>query len=244
MRISVITVAFNAADTIEDTLKSVASQTHSEIEHIVVDGGSTDGTMEVVRRFGHVRWISESDRGIYDAMNKGLAVATGDVVGFLNADDIFAHEGVLARVADLMSEQDLDLCFADVVYEQHGRVVRRYSSARFRPSRLRFGLMPAHPTCYVRSDFFKKVGIFSMDYEIASDYEWMVRAFKKNSPSWRYVPEIWVRMRMGGVSTRGLRSRWVLNREIVRACRAHGLQTNLAMVLAKLPLKLMELWRK
>jgi len=245
MRVSVITVAYNAADTIADTLASVAEQTHHDIEHIVVDGASSDSTMDVVRRFGHVtRCLSEPDRGIYDAMNKGLALATGDVVGFLNADDAFARPDILERVSSLMAEEKVDLCFADVVYQRDGRVLRRYSSARFRPSRLRFGWEPAHPTCYVRSDFFERVGKFSLDYRISADYEWMLRAFLEFYASWRYVPEVWVRMKPGGVSTRGLQSWLLQNREIVRACRSHGIRTNLAIVLSKTPWKVMELWRK
>ena len=245
MKISVITVVYNAANTIADTIESVLEQNYNHIEHVVVDGGSTDGTVEVIRKYeDHIHvWVSEHDEGIYDAMNKGVEMSTGDVVGFLNADDVYTHDGVLSRVAELLENKDLDACFADLDFiNSQGKVVRRYSSSRFKPERLAYGWMPAHPTLYVRKSLFSKVGLFRIDYKIAADYEWIVRVFATHKASWRYVPEVWVHMRLGGVSTQGLKSRWVLNCEIVRACRENGVETSLARVLMKIPLKLLELF--
>jgi len=242
-KISVITVCRNAEQTIGDTLRSVQSQTYSNIEHVVVDGASTDGTVDILTGYGaDIRWISEPDEGIYDAMNKGITMATGDIIGFLNADDIYAHAGVIDRVKGIFSDYAIDACFADLQFiNDEKKVVRHYSSARFSPEQLRNGWMPAHPTLYVRNSFFDRVGGFRLDYKIAADYEWIIRVFVVQHAAWRYVPEVWVKMRMGGVSTRGMKSRWILNNEIVRACRENGIRTSIGRVLLKLPLKLLEM---
>lgn len=245
MKISIITVAFNAAHTIVDTLESVAAQTHPEIEHIVVDGTSTDGTLEIIERYGkHVsRFISEPDQGIYDAMNKGVRVATGDVIGFLNADDVYAQENVLAMVAEVMNREHLDALFGDVEFfrpENPAGTLRRYSSARFRPARIAWGWMPAHPALFVRREVFQRVGAFRADYRIAGDFEFVARAFGKNTLRYRHLPEVLVRMRTGGISTGGWRNTLLLNREVLRACRENGIQTNLLKILSKYPAKLLE----
>jgi glycosyltransferase involved in cell wall biosynthesis len=242
-KISVITVCRNAEQTIGDTLRSVQAQTYPDIEHVVVDGASTDGTVGILKSHcADIRWISESDKGIYDAMNKGIAMATGDVIGFLNADDVYAHEGVVGRINSIFSDHAIDACFADLQFiNDDKKVVRHYSSARFSPEQLRNGWMPAHPTLYVRKSFFDKVGRFRTDYKIAADYEWVVRAFSTYGASWKYISEVWVNMRMGGVSTQGIKSRWILNHEIVRACRDNGIRTSIGRVLLKFPLKLLEM---
>ena len=184
MKISVITVCFNSAQTIESTLRSVANQTDAEVEHIVVDGASTDNTATILQ--SHLdqlaRVISGPDRGIYDAMNKGVRAATGDVIGFLNADDVYAHQNVLATVAEIMEREHLDALFGDVAFFRPGsriRTFRRYSSARFRPDRIAWGWMPAHPALFVRREVFQQVGAFRTDYRIAGDFEFVARAFGK-----------------------------------------------------------------
>jgi len=245
VKISVVTVSYNAAATIADTIESVFGQSYLNIEHIVVDGGSSDGTVDVLRQYDAdiYAWVSEPDRGIYDAMNKGLSMATGDVIGFLNADDVYANSGVLDRIQGVFSDNTIDACFSDLQFiDDQNKVVRLYSSARFSPEQLRNGWMPAHPTLYVRKSFFDKVGLFRLDYKIAADYEWIVRAFISQNVAWKYVPEVWVKMRIGGISTRGMKSRWILNNEIVRACRENGVDTSLGRVLMKIPLKLLELF--
>lgn len=249
MKISVITVCFNSAQTIADTLQSVATQTHPEIEHIVVDGSSTDGTLDVIERHEqHVaRLISEPDRGIYDAMNKGLALASGDVIGFLNADDVYADNGVLERVSATMARDDLDALFGDVAFFSSNdpqRDVRIYRSVRFRPDRIAWGWMPAHPALFVRREVFQRVGVFRTDYRIAGDFEFVARAFGKNTLRYRHLPEVLVRMRTGGISTAGWRNTLLLNREVLRACRENGIQTNMLKVLSKYPAKLLEYFHK
>jgi glycosyltransferase involved in cell wall biosynthesis len=248
MKTSVITVSFNSAATIGETLSSLAEQTWPEIEHIVVDGGSTDDTLDIVRGRGkHVAYmVSEPDDGIYDAMNKGVAAATGDIIGFLNADDRYAHKDALRNVASAMASGDIDAVFGDVAYfrsEDPNRVVRRYHSARFRPDRIAWGWMPAHPSLFVRKRIFEQVGPFSTEFRIAGDFEWIARAFRDGSIRYRYLPEVLVRMRIGGISTGGWRNTMLLNREVIRACRANGISTSWLKILSKYPAKLLELFR-
>ena len=245
MRISIITVAFNAAETIADTLKSVAGQTHPDVEHIVIDGASTDGTLEVVKRHGtHVsRLVSEPDRGIYDAMNKGLALSTGAVVGFLNADDVYADADVLARVASIMGRGNLDALFGDAEFVRADRPdvrTRRYRSKSFRPERIAWGWMPAHPALFLRRSVYEQFGAFRTDYRIAGDFEYVARIFHRGTLAYRYIPEVLVRMRTGGVSTGGWRNTILLNREVLRACRENGIDTSLPKILSKYPAKMLE----
>lgn len=245
IRISVITVAYNAADSIAEALGSVQAQTHPDIEHIVVDGASTDGTLALIRahQTGSVKLISEPDHGIYDAMNKGVAAATGEVVCFLNADDLYADTDVLARVAAQMTREHLDALFGDVAFfhaSNPQQTVRRYSSRRFRPEKIAWGWMPAHPALFLRRKVYERTGPFRTDYRIAGDFEFVVRAFGRNTLRYRHLSEVLVRMRTGGISTGGWRNTLLLNREVLRACRENGIKTNMLKILSKYPAKLLE----
>lgn len=244
MKVSVVTASYNSAETISGTLRSVAIQSWPEIEHIIVDGGSTDDTLAVVeqQRDRVARLISEPDEGIYDAMNKGVAAASGDIVGFLNADDHYAHGDVISHVAEAMEVGGLDAVFGDVAFVRDAArtTIRRYRSNRFRPARLAWGWMPAHPTLFVRRELFRRVGPFATDYHIAGDFEWIVRAFWKSHLRYRHIPEVLVYMRTGGISTAGWRSTMILNREVMRACRENGISTNWLKILSKYPAKLLE----
>lgn len=246
MKISVITVCKDAVDTIEDTILSVSRQTFKEIEHIVIDGASTDGTRSVIESTESMLayWISEPDQGIYDAMNKGIAVASGDVVGFLNADDVYAQPDILEKVARSFSGDNIDACFGDVVFvrDDMETITRYYRSNNFSPKKIAYGWMPAHPALYLKKDLYEKYGNFRTDYQIAADYELVVRLFAANRIRYRYVPEVFVKMRRGGASTRNWKSSIILNREIVRGCRENGVRTNLFKVFLKTPLKMMELF--
>lgn len=248
MKISVITVSFNSAATIGDTLASVANQTWPDVEHVIIDGASKDDTLDVVRKLGtHVAHVtSERDKGIYDAMNKGVAVSSGDVIAFLNADDFYAHPDVLRHVANALTDTDIDAVFGDVEFFQPDRadkVTRRYSSAFFRPHRVASGWMPAHPSLFVRRSVFETVGPFSTEYRIAGDFEWIARAFHLRNTPYRYMREVFVRMRTGGASTGGWRSTVLLNREVIRALRSNGIRTSWLKVLSKYPLKALEFLR-
>lgn len=246
MKISVITVCYNSVRTLERSLQSVAEQDWSAIEHIVIDGASTDGTKEILERFSSrlAYLVSEPDNGIYDAMNKGLARATGDIVCFLNADDQYACANVLSKVASQMGGHNLDALMGDVgfFHERNSeRMVRRYRSERFRPSRLAWGWMPAHPALFLRKEVVQRVGLFKTDYRIAGDFEFIVRAFHGHALRYRHLPEVLVNMQTGGISTSGWRAKIRLNQEVLRACRENGLQTNMLKILSKYPAKILEM---
>jgi glycosyltransferase involved in cell wall biosynthesis len=247
--VSIITVCFNSVATIRDAIESVLSQDYPGIEYIVIDGGSTDGTCEIVRGYGSRIdvFLSEKDRGIYDAMNKGIARAHGDVVGMLNSDDVYADSHAVSILMAAMVAAHTDSVFADLVFvdpRDVSKVVRYYNSGRWSPQRFRYGWMPAHPTFFVKREVYGRVGPFSLNYRIAADYEMLVRILYGARASYTHVPRPLVRMRTGGISTRGLRQSWILNCEIVRACRANGLWTALPIVLLKIPSKMLEFVRR
>ena len=223
-------------------------QTYDEVDHIVIDGESTDNTLEVISAEGlHVaRLVTEKDNGIYDAMNKGINLATGDIVAFLNADDFYKDAHVLARVAKVMEAEQLDALYGDVEFfrpGQQGTVVRRYNSGRFSAGKLGWGWMPAHPAMFVRRALFDRYGAFRTDYRIAGDFEFIARVFRHPELRHRHLPESLVCMQLGGVSTSGWRATLQLNREMMRACRANAIQTNWLKMLVRYPLKALEFFR-
>jgi glycosyltransferase involved in cell wall biosynthesis len=245
MKLSVITVVRNRADTIAETLGSVAEQSHRDLEHVVIDGASTDRTLEIFARHAgpSVRIVSEPDHGIYDAMNKGVRLSTGQVIGFLNADDVYAHPRVIADVVAAMQRDGVDVVFGDAGFfraDRPSQPVRRYNSARFNPKRIAWGWMPAHPAMFLRREVFERYGPFRTDYRIAGDFEFIARAFWPGKLRYRHLPEVLVRMRTGGISTGGWRNTILLNREVLRACRENGIPTNMFRILSKYPAKLVE----
>lgn len=238
MKISIITAVFNAAGTIEDTLLSVARQTYPDVEHIVVDGRSTDATLEIVKRHQAklAKVVSEPDNGVYDAMNKGLALASGEVVGFLNADDVYMHPEVLAKVAAIMADPAVDGCYADLVYvdrERTSRVVRHWTSRDYVPGLFEKGWMPAHPTFFVRKSVYEKLGGFNLRYRMQADFDLALRFMSIHGIQTRYVPEVWVRMRMGGMSNNSVRNMVRGNIEAYAACRTNGLNVPPWFILTK-----------
>ena len=247
--ISVITVCHNSANTLSRALQSVLNQDWTQIEHILIDGASTDGSAAIIERFraqlSHV--ISEPDDGIYDAMNKGLERISGDIICFLNADDQYAHPYVLSQVAKQMHDLDLDALIGDVGYfleNEPLKILRRYRSDHFCPSRLSWGWMPAHPALILSRSVVNRVGYFKTDYRIAGDFEYIIRVFHNRTLRYRYLSELLVLMQTGGVSTNGWRSKILLNREVLRACRENGLQTNMLKILSKYPAKILEFLQK
>ncbi len=246
MKISIITVSYNSDSTIRDTIDSILSQDYKVIEYIIIDGASTDGTVDIIRSYKDriSKFISEKDNGIYDAMNKGIRLAAGDVVGILNSDDVYLDDKVITTVVKQFKTKKVDSVFADLVYvngDNLQKVVRYYSSADFEPGRFAYGWMPAHPTFFARREVYEKYGLFKTDYKIASDYEMLVRLLARHKISYNYIPKTLVKMRTGGLSTRNLKSNWILNKEIVRACAENGISTNLLKVISKYPKKIFQL---
>lgn len=245
--LSIITVCYNSAATIAKTLESVAGQDYGAVEHIIVDGASRDNTLEVVRRFPHVsRVVSEPDEGIYDAINKGIKLATGEVVGILNSDDAYAAPDILSRVMAAFEEHRVDSVYGDIrfVSPRTGKVVRYYSSRKFHPRQFRYGYMPAHPSFFVKREVYEKYGLFKTGYKIGADYELLIRFLRVHQISYRYLDLMMVNMLTGGVSNQSLKSFYVLNKEIVRACRENGIRTNLLLVSLKYFRKVFELVRR
>ena len=243
MKVSIITVSFNSAKTIADTIDSVLSQDFPEIEYIIVDGCSTDGTVDIIRQNENriSQCISEKDQGMYDAMNKGIAMATGDVIGILNSDDVYMNAHVISDLMRLMHSQNTEVVFADLILvdsSNQNKVLRYYDSGRFHPNKFKYGWMPAHPTVFVKRELYQRVGKFSTTYQIAADYEMLIRMLAIEKASYAYYPKPVVRMRSGGASTSGISRNWILNQEIIRACKENGIYTNLFMLLLKVPAKL------
>ncbi|GDX58277.1 glycosyl transferase [Comamonadaceae bacterium] len=232
MKISVITVCFNAASTIADTLRSVLQQTYREFEHIIIDGSSTDNTLEIIASVeGHTcRLVCEPDRGIYDAMNKGIALATGDIVGFLNADDFYAGSDVLSTIATVFADQFLDSCYGDLCYVSQKnaiKTVRYWRSEDFRPGAFSRSWCPPHPTFYVRRSIYNRHGGFDLSYKIAADFELMARYLERKKISTIYVPKVLVKMRLGGTTNRSFKNVLHQNQEIWRAVQDLKLKTSL-----------------
>jgi glycosyltransferase involved in cell wall biosynthesis len=218
-------------------MESVLNQDYPHIEHIVVDGGSTDDTLDIIGSYPHVaRLVSEKDEGLYDAINKGIRMASGEVVGILNSDDFFPDRSVVSKIAAAINRENVDAVFGDIAFVRPGnleRVVRLYSSKKFTPRKFAYGYMPAHPSFYARKSCFERFGYYQKDYQIAADYELVMRFIYRHKISYAYIPEILVYMRTGGMSNKSVMSRYILNREIVRACRENGVQTNMAILSLK-----------
>ena len=246
MKISIITATYNSGSTLRDTIRSVLSQSYPDIEYIIVDGGSKDNTLEIINEHKDKisKVISEPDKGIYDAMNKGIRMATGDIVGILNSDDFFTSTDVIENIAKAFESNDIDAVFGDIHFvkpDNLKRPVRHYSSSIFRPALFRFGFMPAHPSFYVKRICYEKYGLYDLNYKIASDYDLLIRFLYVNKITYKYLNMDFVTMRVGGVSTENVKSRVVLNKEIVRACRKYGIYTNLFVLSLKYIYKIFEL---
>jgi len=234
--ISVITVVFNSKNTIESAIKSVLNQSYENIEYIIIDGGSTDGTVDIIKKYKDkiAYWISEADNGIYDAMNKGIKSATGDIVGFLNSDDVYADGEVIEKVAKTIWEKEVDSCYGDLVYiDKNGKIVRLWKSKDFSLEKFKRGWMPPHPTFFVKKEIYEKYGGFNLNFPIAADYELMLRFLYKFKISTTYIPEILVKMRIGGKSNKSLNNIIKANIECYKAWKINGLKPNPFIFLLK-----------
>ena len=271
MKISLITACYNSAETIGTAIESVLSQKGVDVEYIVVDGGSKDGTVDIIKEYADktlnfqlltpnftFRWLSESDKGMYDAINKGIKMATGDIIGILNADDVLATDDTLARIAaafqpskqtthhsptpSLLDSSTIDCVYADIRFVREGesvealrkaKSVRYCSAAKWRPWMFRFAAMVPHPSFYVRRECFERLGGYSLDYRICADFELELRYLYLAKLKAAYLPECVVVMRMGGMSTAGWRSNMEINREDLRALRSHGIWSCLPLIYLK-----------
>lgn len=250
MKISIVTVTWNSAATLRDTIESVLKQDYKDLEYIIADGLSKDETVSIIKEYepkfnGRMKWFSEKDKGMYDAMNKGIKLATGDVVGIINSDDFFHRTDVISKVAETF-EQDksIEAVYGDVRFVNDSdldKTVRYYSSKNFAPWRFRFGFMPAHPSFYTYKHNFEKYGYYQYDYKIAADYELLTRFLYSNKLKSKYLHLDFMKMRTGGKSTANLKSNWILNKEIVRACRENGIWTCMPLLGLKYFVKVFEL---
>lgn len=270
MRISIITPCYNSGSTIQSTLDSVRQQTWPDIEHIIIDGGSSDDSLTKIHKYESLRgnrpliWSSEPDQGLYHAINKGLEHATGDFVGILNADDFYQTDSAVATVATaLTADPALDMTYSDVRFVSTRptakstartvssdeplcklrlkRTVRYYSASQWQPWMLRWGYMPPHPSLFIRRNIYQHLNGYKTSYEIAADYEFLIRLFWQPTFKRAYLPACMVSMRLGGKSTKNIFSTLRLNREIIRGCKENGIYTNFLMLLPKFVLKASEL---
>ena len=210
MKISIITITYNSAKSLPRTLESVQSQIYPDIEHVIVDGASTDGTPSLIenyaKQYKNVRWISEKDKGIYNALNKGIAMATGDVIGFLHSDDVLFSNRSIEQIAAAFEDKNIDVVYGDLQYCREGKIVRRWKSNAFHPCSLKYGWMPPHPTVYVRREVYQQVGEYDEWFRISADYDMMLRIFTAGYKS-KYIPEVLVSMETGGASNKNTKAR-------------------------------------
>ncbi|MFC1812264.1 glycosyltransferase family 2 protein [Thermodesulfobacteriota bacterium] len=227
VKISTITVVLNGAATIRDCIESVQIQTHPP-EHIIIDGGSTDGTLDIINEYPQIsQIISEPDNGIYDAMNKGIGLATGDVVGILNADDIYADSNILSKVAKAFESESINACYGDLIYvnpTHPDQVDRWWRSGEYRPNRFYWGWMPPHPTFFVQKSVYDRYGYFNPALGSSADYELMLRLLLKYRIRPAYIPEVLIQMRTGGISNVSIKNRLLANRNDRLAWKVNGIK--------------------
>ncbi|MFN2200082.1 MAG: glycosyltransferase family 2 protein [Caldilineaceae bacterium] len=228
MKVSIITAVMNRADTIEHAIESVQSQSHRDLEHVIQDGGSQDGTVEIIERLSgsQTRLVSEPDAGIYDAINRGIARSTGDVVGLLHSDDFFPHQDVVSHIAAAFGDPTIDAVYGDLDYvsaRDPDRVIRRWRAGIASPAKLRRGWMPPHPTLYLRASVFRDHGVYDTSFEIAADYDAVLRYFSTGKIRSAYLTEVLVKMRLGGASNASLRHLLRKSQEDLRALRQNGI---------------------
>ena len=247
MKVSLITIAYNSADTIEDTIKSIVAQDYSNIEYIIIDGGSTDNTLSIVDKFKDsiTTIISEPDKGIYDAMNKGVQNATGDIVGILNSDDIYADNKVVSSIVEAIGNKDS--IYADIVYvdrDNTDKVTRYWKSGKYRKGIFKKGWMPPHPTFFIKKSCYDQYGIYNLQLKSAADYELMLRMLHKHNISVAYLPEVITKMRVGGQSNITVLNRFKANTEDRLAWTINNLKPGRLTLTMKPILKLSQFFKK
>ncbi len=247
MKVTIITITYNSAKTLQRALESVQSQNYPDIEHVIVDGASTDGTREIIESYAasnsKVRWVSEKDDGIYNALNKGIKIATGDVIGFLHSDDILYSADSIGHIVDGFESSNADVIYGDLQYCRGNKVVRYWKSNPFRPSWLKYGWMPPHPTMYVRKEVYAKTGEYDEWFRISSDYDMILRIFKSGF-STHYIPEVLVSMEIGGASNRDTKARLSKTQEDYIVLKKNHVGAGYLTVLCKQLRKIRQFLRK
>jgi len=246
MKITIITVVLNNEKTIRDTIESVLNQTYKNIEYIIVDGYSTDNTMNIINEYkDKIDLITqEHPKGVFDSLNKGIELATGDVIGFIHSDDFYLDNLVIQRVFDEFQNKKVDSIFADLLYIKNdnlNKAIRYYSAKHFTPKKVTYGIIPPHPTFFVKSSIYKKYGLYKTDYKVAGDYEMFVRLLYINKISYSYINLPIIKMRIGGLSTGGLKSKLYNNKEVLKSLRDNGVKTNYFVITKKYPIKILEI---
>lgn len=248
MKISIITVCYNAAETIQVCLNSVSTQSYHDIEHIIIDGASTDATLKNVHQISsHASIISEPDNGIYDAMNKGILSATGEIIGILNADDLYAHSHVLEDIIKLFQDTSVDACFGDLVYvnrQKTDQIIRYWKSKPYHSGLFEKGWMPPHPTFFVRRKIYNQLGLFDLNFNIAADVELLMRFIAKHKIKTAYLPQILVKMRVGGTTNKSWTNIIKQNLEIYKAAHKNGLKLSPFFILYKFLDKITQFYKR
>ncbi|KIO54186.1 glycosyltransferase family 2 protein [Flavobacterium hibernum] len=240
MKISLITVCYNSAETIEKTIVSVASQTYENIEYIIIDGNSKDNTLEIIQKYNNQisKWISEPDKGLYDAMNKGVNLATGDLIGILNSDDTFDSDSVIEKIANFHKENNIDASVGNIIqHRADGKIVRVYTSKYWNSEKLRIGFMPPHPSIFFKRELFNEYGGYNLGFKIGADYELITRFFLKNKIVWKYSGITTTAMLVGGLSSSGASSYKLITKEIQKALSMNGID------FSPLKIKMRFLWK-
>ncbi len=247
--VSIITTVFNNKETIEDTIKSVLSQRYPNIEYIVIDGGSTDGTVDIISKYKDriSKFVSEKDRGIYDGLNKGIKMAGGEIIGILHSDDVYADNKVIEKVVTEMTGRNLDVCWGDLVYVSRNnqeKVIRYWKSSEYKEGKFKRGWMPPHPTLFIKRYIYERYGRFNLDFPIAADYELILRFLEKCKVKSCYIPQTLVKMRIGGESNKNIKNIIKANIECYRAWKINGLKINPLKILLKPLLKIPQYFKR
>jgi glycosyltransferase involved in cell wall biosynthesis len=248
-KVSVITPTYNVEKTISETLNSIKNQTYTDIEHVIVDGNSNDETINIIKNYIKYNYVNskiiiEEDKGLYDAINKGINIATGDIIGILNADDTFYNNNVIEDVVKRFQlEKNLDAIYGNIIFiSNHNpdKSIRNYNSKNWNPNKFAWGIMPPHPSFFCKKLIYLELGLYKINYKIAADYELLIRYLFINKINVKYTDMITTKMRMGGISTSGFKSVLLLNKEILRACKENHISTNYFKLYLKYFIKIFE----
>lgn len=247
MKVSIITVCYNSEATIEKTIRSVLSQTYLNIEYIVVDGNSKDNTVNLLKKYDDKisKWISEPDKGLYDAMNKGISIATGYLIGLLNSDDTFISDTVIEEIVNFHNENNIEASVGNIIqHNENGKVIRKYSSKLWKPENLKIGFMPPHPSVFFNRALFDKFGIYDLEFKIGADYELITRFFLKNNIFWKYSGITTTSMLIGGVSSSGISSYKLITKEIQKALAMNGIKFSPSKIRMRFFWKILDFLKK